>query len=112
MKVIRSETKFVRISSRKLKPAADLIRGKKISTAQSALEYIPNRSARLLQKSLATLVANAEDCGVRNPENLVLTSVEIGVGPIMRRIRPMSRGQAFVIRKRLSHIFLSLKVAQ
>ena len=99
MAVIRCEAKFVRISSSKLKPAADLIRGRQIRVAQQSLEYLPNRGAKLLRKCLASLVANAEDKGVRNADNLVLARVEIGTGPIMRRIRPMSRGQAFVIRK-------------
>lgn len=110
MKVIRSEAKFVRISSSKLKLTADLIRGRSVRDAQVVLEYLSNRGAKLLRKSLASLLANAEDCGIRNAENVVLARVEIGVGPIMRRIRPMSRGQAFVVRKRLSHIFLAIEV--
>ena len=108
MAQIRSSSKFVRISSSKLKPTADLIRGSSIRQAASALEYIPNRGAKLLKKCFASLAANAEDRGVRNVDNLVLSVVEIGTGPIMRRIQPMSRGQAFVIRKRLSHIFLAV----
>lgn len=109
MKIIKNETKFIRISSSKLKPTADLIRGKQISHAQRVLEYMPHRAAKILRKSLATLLANAEEQGIRNPDNLMISRVEIGVGPIMRRIRPMSRGQAFVIRKRMSHIYLSIE---
>jgi large subunit ribosomal protein L22 len=109
---IRSESRFVRISSSKLKPTADLIRGQPIRAALQSLEYLPNRGAKLMRKCLTSLVANAEDLGVRNADNLVLSKVEIGTGPIMRRIRPMSRGQAFVIRKRLSHIFMAVNVAE
>jgi large subunit ribosomal protein L22 len=109
---IRSESRFVRISSSKLKPTADLIRGQSIREAMQALEYLPNRGAKLMRKCLTSLVANAEDRGVRNADNLVLSKVEVGTGPIMRRIRPMSRGQAFVIRKRLSHIFMAVDVAE
>jgi large subunit ribosomal protein L22 len=112
MAQIRSESRFVRVSSSKLKPAADLIRGRSIRLAQQSLEFLPNRSAMLLRKCLASLVANAEDRGVRNAENLLLSRVEIGTGPIMRRIRPMSRGQAFVIRKRLSHILMAVDVPE
>ena len=112
MALIRSTAKFVRISSSKLKPTADLIRGRTLRSAQSVLEYLPNRGAKLLRKCLVSLSANAEDHGVRNVDNLVLSRVEIGTGPIMRRIRPMSRGQAFVIRKRLSHIFLAVDVPE
>ena len=112
MAQIRRESKFVRVSSSKLKPTADLIRGQQIRAAQQSLEFLPNRGAKLLRKCLASLVANAEDRGVRNADNLVLSKVEIGTGPIMRRIRPMSRGQAFVIRKRLSHIFMAVDVPE
>lgn len=112
MAQIRSSSKFVRIASSKLKPTADLIRGRTIRSAQGTLEYLPNRAAKLFQKCLASLAANAEDRGVRNVDNLILSRVEVGTGPIMRRIRPMSRGQAFIIRKRLSHIFLAVEVPE
>ncbi len=112
MAQIRSESKFIRISSSKLKSSADLIRGRTIRSAQQSLEYLPHRGAKLLRKCLASLVANVEDRGVRNADNLVLSRVEIGTGPIMRRIQPMSRGQAFMIRKRLSHIFMAVEVAE
>ncbi len=112
IKQIRSTVKFARIASSKLKPTADLIRGRTLRTAQASLEFLPNRGAKLFQKCLASLVANAEDRGVRNVDNLVLKHVAIGTGPIMRRIRPMSRGQAFVIRKRLSHIFVAVDVPE
>lgn len=112
MSLIKSSSKFVRISSSKLKPTADLIRGRTIKSAQSTLEYLPNKAAVLFKKCISSLAANAEDRGVRNVDNLILNSVEVGTGPIMRRIRPMSRGQAFVVRKRLSHIFLAVEVPE
>lgn len=108
MAEIRSSAKFVRISSSKLKPTADLLRGKSLRDAANILEYLPNRASKLIRKCLSSLAANAETQGVRNVDNLILKVVEIGTGPIMRRIQPMSRGQAFVIRKRLSHIFLAV----
>lgn len=110
--VVKSHSKFVRIASSKLTPLADLIRGRSVKVAQRTLEFLPHRGAKLLNKCLASLVANAEDQGVRNADNLILTRVEVGTGPIMRRIRPMSRGQAFVVRKRLSHIFLAANAGE
>lgn len=112
MAQITSSAKYLRISSSKLKSTADLIRGLSIRGAQSSLACLPNRGAKLLKKCVDSLAANAEDRGVRNVDNLQLRVVQIGTGPIMRRIQPMSRGQAFVIRKRLSHIFLAVDVPE
>ena len=112
MAQIRSTVKFARASSTKLTRTADIVRGQTVQNALLDLQYLPNRGAKLFRKCILSLVANAEDRGVRNVDNLVLTQVQVGTGPILRRIQPKSRGQAFVIRKRLCHVFVSIDVPE
>jgi large subunit ribosomal protein L22 len=100
--------RFARISARKVRPLADLIRGKHADEALDLLRYQPQRGARLLEKVLKSALGNAEDRRAPNPSNLVITDVRIDGGPMFKRIRPRARGMAFMIKKRMSHIRVSL----
>ncbi len=96
--------RFARISARKVRPIADLIRGKHADEALDILRYRPQRGARLLEKVLKSALGNAEDRRAQNLQNLVVVDVRIDGGPMFKRIRPRARGMAFMIKKRMSHI--------
>jgi large subunit ribosomal protein L22 len=96
--------RFARISARKVRPIADLIRGKHADEALEILRYQPQRGARLLEKVLKSALGNAEDRRAQNLQNLVVVDVRIDGGPMFKRIRPRARGMAFMIKKRMSHI--------
>lgn len=106
--------KHARISSRKVRPLADLVRGKFADEALDLLKFQPQRGARMLEKVLRSAVGNAQDPernkGVtHNPDSLVVVDARIDGGPTFKRIRPRSRGQAFGILRRTSHITVVLK---
>lgn len=96
--------RFARISARKVRPIADLIRGKYADEALDILRYQPQRGARLLEKVLKSALGNADDRRAQNLQNLVVVDVRIDGGPMFKRIRPRARGMAFMIKKRMSHI--------
>ena len=98
--------RFARISARKVRPLADLIRGKYADEALDILRYQPHRGARLLEKVLKSALGNAESQRVQNLEELVVTDARVDRGPMFKRIRPRARGMAFMIKKRMSHIKL------
>ena len=100
--------RFARISARKVRPLADLIRGKQADQALNILRYQPQRGARLLEKVLKSALGNAEDRRAPNVDRLVVVDVRIDGGPMFKRVRPRARGQAFMIKKRMSHIRLAL----
>jgi large subunit ribosomal protein L22 len=100
--------RFARISARKVRPLADLIRGKYADEALDILRYQPHRGARLLEKVLKSALGNAESQRVQTPEGLVVTDARIDGGPMFKRIRPRARGMAFMIKKRMSHIRIAL----
>jgi large subunit ribosomal protein L22 len=100
--------RFARISARKVRPLADLIRGKHADEALDLLRYQPQRGARMLEKVLRSALGNAEDRRATNIGDLVVVDARIDGGPMFKRVRPHARGMAFMIRKRMSHIRVSL----
>jgi large subunit ribosomal protein L22 len=100
--------RFARISARKVRPLADLIRGKLADDALNILKYQPHRGARMLEKCLHSAMANAEDRRASNLHHLKVTDCRIDGGPMFKRMRPHARGMASVILKRFSHIHVEL----
>jgi len=99
---------FARISVRKLRPILDLIRGKYADDAVDILRYLPHRGARMIEKVLKSAMANAEDRGVRNVGDLVISDARGEGGPMFKRLMPRARGMAYMIRRRSSHILIAL----
>jgi large subunit ribosomal protein L22 len=101
--------RFARISARKVRPLADIIRGKFADEALDLLRYQPQRGARMLEKVLRSALANAEDRRAQNLSHLIVTDVTIDAGPMFKRMRPHARGMASVIKKRMAHIRVVLE---
>ncbi len=100
--------RFARISPRKVRALADLVRGQFADDALNILRYHPNRGARLLEKVIRSALANAEDRRAQNLGDLVVVDVRVEGGPMFKRLRPHARGMASVIKKRMSHIRVAL----
>jgi large subunit ribosomal protein L22 len=100
--------RFCDVSARKIRPFAQLIRGKNVDEAIEALRFYPNRGARMLEAVVKSALGNAEDKGCRNLDDLIVSEAKIDGAPIMKRIQPRARGTAFPIKKRLSHITVGL----
>jgi large subunit ribosomal protein L22 len=101
--------KYADVSARKMRPFAQMVRGKNIDEALEALRFHPNRGARLIEVVLKSALGNAEDRGCRNLDDLIVGECRIDDGPMYKRIQPRARGTAFGILKRLSHIHVTLR---
>jgi large subunit ribosomal protein L22 len=101
--------RFARISPRKVRPIAEMIRGKLADDALDVLRYQPQRGARMLEKVLKSALANAEDRRAPNLQHLVVAEVCVDQGPMFRRMRPQARGRAVIIKKRMSHLRITLE---
>ena len=101
--------KYARISSRKVKIVADLIKGKDIDEAMAILKYTPKASSEMLEKLLKSAIANAENNHNMAHEKLYVADIYANQGPTLKRIRPAAKGSAVRIRKRTSHITIVLK---
>jgi len=108
LSTFKASHRFARISVRKLLPILDLIRGKYADDAMDTMRYLPHRGARMIEKVLKSAMANAEDRGVRNVGDLVITDARGEGGPMFKRLMPRARGMAYMIRRRSSHIIIGL----
>ncbi len=103
MQFAKAITKYVRISPRKARYAADLIRGLSVEKAMLQLMYCKLRGGRLIQKTLDSAVANAETQLDARRENLKVHEVRVDCGPILRRAKARSKGSSVPVNKRTSH---------
>ena len=109
VKEARATLKFARISSRKVKIVADLIRGKDVDEALAIMKFTPKASSEVLEKLLKSAIANAENNHDMKHENLYVAEIFANQGQTLKRIRPAAKGSAVRIRKRTSHITIVLK---
>ena len=105
----KATLRFARISSRKVKIVADLIRGKKVDEALAIVKFTPKASSKTIEKLLLSAIANAENNHGMNRGNLIVSEIYANQGPTLKRIRPAAKGSAVRIRKRTSHITIVLK---
>jgi large subunit ribosomal protein L22 len=106
--LVRSTTKYARISPKKARDVAREIQGLAVSDALDALTYTPKKSAQLIGKTLKSAVANAENNHELSADELIVKEAVIGEGPTLKRFKPRARGSAGAILKRTSHIFITL----
>ena len=105
----RAILRYARISSRKVKIVADLIRGKKVDEALAIVKFTPKASSEILEKLLKSAIANAENNHGMNRGNLIVSEIYANQGPTLKRIRPAAKGSAVRIRKRTCHITIVVK---
>jgi large subunit ribosomal protein L22 len=100
--------KYLRITPRKVRVVADLIRGKKVDQALAQLAYVEKRAALPLAKLLRSAVANADQAtkGQLDVDRLYVRELQVGQGPSLRRFMPRAMGRAFKVLKKTSHIFI------
>jgi large subunit ribosomal protein L22 len=97
-----------RMSPRKIREVTRQIQGLGALQAQALLSVIPRKSAFLVSKTLKSAIANAENNGGANPENLKVKEAIVGKAPTMKRFSPKARGSAGPILKRSAHIKIIL----
>ena len=112
VKEARATLKFARISARKVKIVADLVRGKDVDEALAIMKFTPKASSEVLEKLLKSAIANAENNHEMKHENLYVAEIFANQGPTLKRIRPAAKGSAVRIRKRTSHITIVLKAKE
>ena len=105
---VRAEAKWVRSSPRKARLVVDHIRGKDVAEARAILAYTPRAASKAWSKLLESAVANAEHNHELIGEELRILSVHADEGPTLKRFRPRAMGRATRIRKRTSHLTITL----
>ncbi len=100
--------RFARVSARKARLVADVVRGKAVPDAIRALTFLDKKSAGMIQKLVESAVANAEHAGTVDVDGLIISAIRVDAGPTLRRFRPRAQGRATKVLKKTSHIAVEL----
>jgi len=103
-----AKLKYLRISPRKVRLVADLVRGKKAEEAQAILNFTVKRACLPVLKLLNSALANAKDIAQKDGSTLFISKITVDEGPTLKRILPRAKGKADRMMKRSSHITLVL----
>jgi len=101
-------TKYLPISPRKLRLVCDKVRGMDAQESQIVLDYMPQKGAALVSKTLASAMANATNNFDLNPDDLFVSQIYAGDGPTLKRFKAGARGRYKPGLKRTSHLWVIL----
>ncbi len=107
----RAIAKYLRISPRKVRLNADLIRGKRVEDALNVLTHSPQAGAKVVSKVVQSALANAGQDKSIDVDTLFVKTIFVNQGPTLKRFRPKPMGRAGRIRKRTCHITVVLSEA-
>jgi large subunit ribosomal protein L22 len=107
----RAISKYLRISPRKVRLNADLIRGKRVEEAINLLSHTPKAGARVVSKVVQSALANARQDRSIDVDTLFVKTIYVNQGPTLKRFRPKPMGRAGRIRKRTCHVTVVLSEA-
>ncbi|MCY4171841.1 MAG: 50S ribosomal protein L22 [Bacteroidetes bacterium] len=103
----RAVRKYIPGSPRKIRRVVNVVRGKSVAEAINVLNYLPQAATRPVELAIRSAMHNLTDQNRSerlDDEDVFVKEIRVDQGPSLKRIRPMSRGRAHPIRKRMSHI--------
>jgi large subunit ribosomal protein L22 len=105
---VRAVAKYMRISPRKVRKLSGAVKGKTVEKGMEILKFMPQKGAGMLEKLLASAVANADQHPEIDVDTLIIRNVLVDGGPTLKRFRARARGRGTRILKRTSHITVIL----
>lgn len=105
----RAIARYVRLSPRRVRQVADLVRGKGVQEALGILSFTPKRASRVVEKVIRSAMANAEHNYNMDIDALYVARIQVDEGPTWKRYQPRAMGRANLRRKRTSHITIAVK---
>lgn len=107
---MKANAKNIRISPKKLRVIAEVIRGQKAEEALSFLKFAPKKWALIMYKILFSAVKNAENNDNQKLSDLYINTLIVNKGIVYKRWNPVSRGRSHPILKRTSNVKLELQI--
>lgn len=101
---VRAVEKYIRISPKKARLIADVVRGQNAVSALTTLKFTPKKAAGIISKAITSAVANAVNNFSLDKDSLVISKITVDQGPSLKRFRPRSKGMASPLLKRTSHV--------
>lgn len=112
MKIQIAKLKYLKISPRKVRLVANLIKGLPVNEAEAQLLMLPHRANQPILKLLRSAVANAKHNQQINPDRLWIKNIRVDQGPRLKRWRTRARGASSLIEKKSSHVTLFLEESE
>ena len=101
---VRALSKNLRVTPRRARLVADLVRGRGVNEALALLSIENKKAAPLIAKIIKSAIANAEVNEGMNRDELIITKITVNEGQTLKRFLPRAKGSASPMRHRLSHI--------
>lgn len=105
----KASLRMLRVTPRKTRLVADLIRGKDVRAAEDILRFTNRRAAAPMLKLLESAKANAVNNHDMFEDSLFVKTIQVDEGPTLKRMLPRARGRADLLRKRTCHITITLE---
>lgn len=106
---VKAKAQFIRLSPRKTRLVADVIRGMETEKALDQLKFINKRASQPLAKIINSAISNAANNFELEKTNLFIKKITVNEGPVLKRWTPKARGRATPIRKKTCHIEIVLE---
>ncbi len=98
-----------RQSPRKVRLLADMVRGKEVGEALTALRFTPKRASLPIMKLIKSALSNAQNAGAGAKDIFHITAIAVDKGVVLARHMPRARGRAFPIKKRSSNVTIVIE---
>lgn len=105
----KASLRYARVGAQKARLVADMVRGQNVSQAVKTLTVLNKKSALIIKKLIESAVANADYKKTMDIDKLIVKTIYVDQGPVLKRFRPRAQGRAYGIRKKTSHINVTLE---
>lgn len=105
---VKASARYIRISPRKVRLVASLVRGMAVAKALEQLKFVGKGAAEPVRKAIASAAANAVHNFELSEDNLLIKEISVDGGPVLKRWLPRAHGHASPLMKRMSHINVTL----
>ena len=109
---VQAREKYIRMSPRKVRLVADLVRGKGVDEAIALLKMTPKDAARVVEKAINSAASNATQNYGLVREDLFIAAIQADEGPTLKRMKAGARGRYKPILKRGAHVTVSVAERQ
>jgi large subunit ribosomal protein L22 len=105
---VKAVSKYARISPRKVQKVVGAVKGRPVENGLEILHFMPQKAAKILEKTIRSAVANANQNPDIDIDQLVIQNIVADQGPTLKRWKARARGRGTRILKRTSHITVIL----
>jgi len=105
---IKAVSKYMRISPQKVRRLVDAVKGKPVERGLDILKFMPQKAAKIVEKTMRSAVANADQNPDVDVDSLIIRNIIADQGPTLKRFRARARGRGTRILKRTTHITVIL----